>query len=123
MLQDDAARKKVQSSRRKLAGEHPVKLLLEEVMSNRTVAANKAYPFIEKVCTGSEYPLKASTRTLSEAAKEAMAAGVAPSQPHYQALRDRDPTLTPEVQVDVLLAVATDPNVLVRQWVGLKPWV
>ena len=122
-LQDDAARKKVQSSRRKLAGEHPVKLLLEEVMSNRTVAANKAYPFIEKVCTGSEYPLKASTRTLSEAAKEAAAAGVAPSKPHYQAMRDRDPTLTPEAQVDVLLAVATDPNVLVRQWVGLKPWV
>jgi hypothetical protein len=26
-------------------------------------------------------------------------------------------------QVDVLLAVATDPNMLVRQWVGLLPWI
>lgn len=26
-------------------------------------------------------------------------------------------------QVDLLLDVATDPSVLVRQWVGLLPWV
>lgn len=26
-------------------------------------------------------------------------------------------------QVDLLLTVATDPNMLVRQWVGLLPWI
>ena len=26
-------------------------------------------------------------------------------------------------QVDILLSIATDPNVLVRQWIGLLPWI
>ena len=26
-------------------------------------------------------------------------------------------------QVDLSLAVATDPNMLVRQWAGLMPWI
>jgi hypothetical protein len=31
--------------------------------------------------------------------------------------------LSTSEQVDVLLALATDPNILMRQWVGLATWI
>ena len=88
-----------------------MKLMLEDVASNSTIQKKKAYAYMERVLTGHDYPLS-----------ERHAHPGLPSRKHYDARRD-GAVLTPEEQVDTLLAIATDPNILVRQWIGLKPWI
>jgi hypothetical protein len=88
----ELARKKVASVHRKIAMEHPVKLLEEEVLMNPHVERTKVGPDVVRVLHGEPIKREGPAR-LSSAAE----------------------------QVAALLSIATDENILGRTWLGWAP--
>lgn len=88
----DLARRKVQSVYRKLAMEHPVKLLEDELAVNPHVERMKVLPDIHRVVEGEPVKREGATRLASAAE-----------------------------QTRLLLSLATDENILGRTWVGWAP--
>jgi hypothetical protein len=103
-------RRRVQSSVRKLQGAHPALLLGEELALNGRVKAEKSLTalraILQEVCDDIGIGSDSSS-------------GRKDSKDDEQ----QGQLLTVEAQIDALIALATDPNVLVRQWVGLAPWI
>eukprot|EP00939_MAST-03C_sp_MAST-3C-sp1_P003097 g3097.t1 len=89
-------RKKVESTKRKLDQANPVHVMIEdEIRGNLSVRAKKAQSSIENILWGPQ-----------------------------DAKRREHPRRCPSIesQVECLVEMATDPNILGRQWVGLRTW-
>jgi hypothetical protein len=96
-------RRRVHIAVQKLRGADPAQLLLQDLGMNQFVAKEKSLPALQAIVTAS-------------AAGTAGAAGAAGAGA-------MEGLLTVGQQVDRLLNIATDPDVLVRQWGGLQTWL
>ncbi|CAM9285642.1 unnamed protein product [Discosporangium mesarthrocarpum] len=95
------ARRKINSARRKLEGENPASILIDDLDQNVTVKQ-----------LGSMRKLRG------------VAWGDSDSRVRFRSEKGRRSGFLPvPLQVDCLIDLATDPNVLGRQWVGLATWV
>ena len=92
--------RRIRQARSKLAGRHPVHILVDDLRANAFVRHHKTGAALEAIARGD------GSSSLRAA-------------PH---LRDKE-MLTVQEQVDTLVDLATDPNVLMRQWTGLATWV
>ncbi|KAJ1459750.1 kinase-like domain-containing protein [Pelagophyceae sp. CCMP2097] len=97
LLHTWSPQRKVDAARDKLDGVHPLRVLLDELRCNPVVAARQSFAAIETILRSA-----------------------APGHP----LADDDrPILAVPDQVAVLVGLATEPNVIARQWQGLTPWL
>jgi hypothetical protein len=124
-------RRRIHNAVRKLEGASPADVLLEDLALNMTVKKENVYEKIADIvrmaakmdakgsldaATTSNGDVRDHTgKTSRSRRKEGAARG-----------RDLDATvkedLTVGEQIDALLSLATDPNILMRQWVGLLTW-
>lgn len=100
--------RRVGGALRKLSGEDPLSLLQEDLSNNVVVSRMKSY---DGVCR-----ILADVRRLLR--RENKSVNVGRTGKAHTAVE-----LTVEEQVDTLIAMSSDPNVLVRQWVGLQSWL
>ncbi len=87
---------RVRILKRKLQGEHPSAIMRTELDANTLSTVQKVVHHYKRLVDGGRGSVRAGLR-----------AGV----------------LSVEDQVDCLIDLATDPNVLARQWVGLTTWL
>ncbi|RYG70459.1 hypothetical protein EON64_00075 [archaeon] len=100
--------RRVGGALRKLSGEDPLALLQEDLSNNVMVTRMKSYDGLCRILGDVRRLLGAEAGGTNAGRTGKMKAAV---------------ELTVEEQVDALMAMATDPNVLVRQWVGLQAWL
>lgn len=85
---------------RKLGGVNPISLMLNDLSENRFVCKHKSRRALEGILIQCELSTRTSMKEVN-----------------------RDRVLGVGEQVDTLMALATDPNILVRQWQGLSLWL
>jgi hypothetical protein len=95
-------RRRVHIAVQKLQGADPAATLLQDLSMNQFVQREKSLPALEAIATA------------SAAAGGAAGAGAGEGAPGV---------LSVGHQVDRLISIATDPDVLVRQWGGLQTWL
>ncbi|CAM9754681.1 unnamed protein product [Ectocarpus sp. 6 AP-2014] len=93
------ARRKIKNAKRKLLGENPAAVLIDDLGQNLSVKQLGSLAKLKAISWGSS-----GDRVRSK--------------PEH-----REGWLSVEDQVDCLIDLATDPDVLGRQWVGLATWV
>lgn len=98
-------RRRVNNAVKKTEGHHPVQLLLEDLKLNIHVKQSSSYEPIQHMLWQSANLHLPPNTVLGNR-------------------RDSDLLiLDPASQVDILINLATDPNLLVRHWVGLLMWI
>jgi hypothetical protein len=118
-LRDDLQwepRRRIHNAMKKINGYHPVHLLVEELKQNPRV---KQFDSVEAITS-------ILWQSANNTAADGTGAGTSSvSQEMKQNLMKRKPDhrIDTASQVDVLINLATDPNILTRQWVGLLPWL
>ena len=86
----------VDNARRKLAGEHPADIMLQELTAKHSNTAH--WPALQAVVKGD-------------------------ANHNYRTTVVSGHKLSVDEQVRCLLDQATDPNILGRSWQGWKPWL
>ena len=138
-LRDDPSwepRRRVQASVRKLQGASPATLLIEELGINKRVKMEKSFDALSSMIKNACGKVEEDSTTATTSSRHVAATGKrgssggsqrAPSgggrRANVAADSAGDVELPVESQVDALIALATDPNIVVRQWVGLAPWI
>ena len=136
--------RRVRMAVRKLKGEDPILLLLEDLKVNSAVGALDSYKSLSKIlhavrcnssvsggtrsCGGSitvvEPTSSYSGPIESMAWGDSMLVGASVGE---TGVDDNDPSRSKSIpvhdQVDLLLKLATDPDILARQWTGLQTWL
>lgn len=102
-------RKKLATLKRKLKGVHPVAILKDEI------AGRTNESFIDKWTKIAEVSRSVKVKDMKRMDGDASGGNVTAN--------DSEPTLTVNDQVNVLIDLATDPNILGRAWVGWEPHV
>ena len=109
---DDEPKRKVESCVRKLKGVDPGLIILEDLALNETVKREKSLPALKAIITRACLKgISGGQSTSTAALKCSVAFGGCES------------VLTVDQQIDALIALSTDPDVTVRQWVGLATWI
>ena len=98
-------RRRIEGAIRKLAGMDPVSLLLDDLRDNARVKKFKSFAGLQTILTAAAY---------------ADVSVSSPSSPYIY--RDDHRKLSVESQIDMLMKLASDPDILVRQWAGLTTW-
>lgn len=107
---DEEPRRRVDSCLRKLRGVHPGTIMGEDLGLNPSVRREKSLSallgIIKRACAGAtgSRPATSPTGELSLAGKS-------------------DVILDEDEQVDALMALATSPDIVIRQWIGLATWI
>lgn len=99
-------RRRIDSTIRKLLGMDPISLLLDDLKDNAKVKKFRSFQGLQTIlreCCPNTRRSPSSSST------------------HY-VYRGEHEKFSVEDQVDFLMQLATDPNVLVRQWSGLTTW-
>ena len=99
-------RRRIEGTLRKLMGMDPASLLLDDLKDNTRVKKYKSFIGLQNI-------LRACTHTSPSTTASSM---------NYMYRTEHD-KLSVENQVDVLMKLATDPDILVRQWSGLTTWI
>lgn len=97
-------RRRVNAAVKKLHGINPAVLMLEDLEKNVTVRKEKSFEALSQIVRGACAPPSTEGRGDGW-------------------LRELKENLDVGEQVDALIRLATDPNVLMRQWVGLAAWI
>jgi len=95
--------RRIRNARRKLEGFNPVALLVDDLKQNPAVDKFKSLAALEAILRGQPGGASVPLRCV---------------EPRLQAAK-----LSTADQVSCLVDVATDPNVLGRQWIGLATWI
>ena len=109
---DEEPKRKVESCIRKLKGVDPGLIILEDLALNEMVKREKSLP--------------ALTSIITRACKKGIYGGQATSTavPKYStSFSGCESVLSVDQQIDALIALSTDPDITVRQWVGLATWI
>jgi DNA-dependent protein kinase catalytic subunit len=138
--------RRVRIAVRKLKGEDPISLLLEDLKVNTAVATLDSYKALHKILqavranvsltSGSTSYASCSSKdasiiglsgpTGSIAWGDSMLSGLGMSN-NESGVNDNDPSRSKSIpvheQVDLLIKLATDPDILARQWTGLQTWL
>lgn len=127
--------RRVRAAVRRLRGEHPAMIFVEELSQNAAVKREGTLAALQTILCSNRRHLSpasasASTSTASSAPasassgggkKRASAASSSSSTP--DAAVSAPVRLSVDQQLDALIELATDPDILVRQWIGLQAWV
>jgi DNA-dependent protein kinase catalytic subunit len=107
---DEEPRRRVESCLRKLKGADPGSIMGEDLGLNPSVRREKS--------------LSALVGIIKRACAGAIGERSAPSPSEGRSPSDKgDVILTVDEQVDSLMALATNPDVAIRQWIGLATWI
>ncbi len=111
-LRDDLQwepRRRIHNAMRKIKGYHPVHLLLDELQQNARVRQFESLDALTNILW------ECASKSDSEPGSKGPKSSVIRRKPDYR--------MEAASQVDVLINLAVDPNILVRHWVGLLPWL
>ena len=109
-LKTDASwepRRRIDNAMKKINGHHPVYVMVEDLQHNVHVKQMGSLASLRQIL-GQSIHIPSSKKSLDSSGRP---------------MREEKVRLDPTSQVDVLVNIATDPNVLVRHWVGLLTWV
>ena len=131
---DEESRNRVERCLKKLKGVNPGVIMAEELGLNSWVKREKSLSaliaMIQSTCTrgvSAGRNTSASDTTSSSSTSSAMTLENSSSQGNNRNSDVSDSNYTDvleaEEQIDALIALATDPNIIVRQWVGLATWI
>jgi DNA-dependent protein kinase catalytic subunit len=95
--------RRIKNARRKLNGYNPMEIMLDDLGQNPNVNREGSFTALERIVRGKEAVKNPPDRQHTAALQE-----------EYLAVVD---------QVACLIDIATDQNVLARQWVGLCTWI
>ena len=109
-------RRRVHLAVQKLIGADPVSVLLLDLGMNQWVRKENTLPALTKIIT-------ASAEGKGSAGSGSGETGSGSSSASSGSISDGMQTLSVGRQVDKLINIATDPDVLVRQWCGLQTWL
>jgi hypothetical protein len=102
-------RRRVHLAVQKLRGVHPTHLLLQDLARNPAVQREKSFAALEQIVTSAGLAVSAFDAAAAvDDAAAAVGAGAVVSVGQ---------------QADTLINLATDANILVRQWGGLQTWL
>jgi hypothetical protein len=99
-------RRRVHLAVQKLRGVHPTHLLLQDLARNPAVQREKSFGALEQIVSSAGLAVSAAASSADDAAAVVAGAVVSVGQ-----------------QADTLISLATDANILVRQWGGLQTWL
>ena len=127
--------RRVRAGIRRLMGVHPIQLFLEEVARNPHMKRINLYNSIREVLTSRQpsslkNPILNANRNIKSNTANRDYINMDDTDvrrfKHFDGLvhaNDARVLLSPEQQVASLLELVQDPNVLVRQFIGLKTWI
>jgi DNA-dependent protein kinase catalytic subunit len=125
-LRDDLQwepRRRIHNAMRKINGYHPVHLLVEELKQNARVKQFDSVDSITSILWQSANNTVATDTSSSSSSAAAGNSSTSNEMKQNLIKRKPDYRIDTASQVDVLINLATDPNILTRQWVGLLPWL
>ena len=133
---DEESRNRVERCLRKLRGVNPGVIMAEELGINSWIKREKSLSalvsMIQSTCargvsagrstttsssSSSSSSFSSSSMSYKDSSSEGNRRNNDVSDGHYTDI------LEAEEQVDALIALATDPNIIIRQWVGLATWI
>lgn len=121
---DDASwepARRIRNASRKLQGYNPIDIMLDDLQQNRFVSTNDSSRALAEILRGQVVLGSGDAGGGGRNAKAPEAPPHRPERCTRKALQE--PRLEVADQVSCLIDIATDPNVIGRQWQGLSMWL
>ena len=127
-------RRRVDACARKLRGVSPADLLLDDLQQNAYVQKLKSYTALERIVLGAVAGVgsgsgsgigveSGATRGKKQGEGQGSGRSHGRSREHGDGGDGGEAVLEVRDQIDAILAIATSPDVLARQWRGLAAWI
>jgi len=115
--------RRIRNAKKKLCGRNPMDIMIDDLRQNAQVQKLKTLPALEAIlrgqAAGNSVPLRMNKK--APAGRRAMEDGDGGGAAGNNLLQAH--TLAVANQVECLIDMATDPNILGRQWLGLQTWI
>ena len=115
--------RRIRNARLKLSGKNPMDIMLDDLQQNTHVQSHKSLGSLEGIIRGQSGGTSVPLRMAGAGARNGRGLKVTGTSEQAGAAGLQAPTLSVSDQAECLIDMATDPNILGRQWIGLQTWI